>query len=159
MRAKAVHAHWDGVVQIYSVVVASAACTGIQGRILGGSGSINGMLYLRGHSLEYDRWAQLGCHGWERGPILPSCRLLSLGLLAFLATSAIALAQTAPSQPSSPEMGEMMQKHHRLGMMPMTCRHTFTSTPERVSVFRLTWVIGAQKSAAGTPWGTAASRA
>jgi hypothetical protein len=78
------------------------------------------MLYLRGHSLEYDRWAQLGCHGWERGPILPSCRLLSLGLLAFVATSTIALARTAPSQPSSPEMREMMQKHHRLGMMPMT---------------------------------------
>jgi choline dehydrogenase len=29
-----------------------------QGRILGGSSSINGMLYLRGHSLEYDQWAQ-----------------------------------------------------------------------------------------------------
>jgi choline dehydrogenase len=34
-----------------------------QGRILGGSSSINGMLYLRGHSLEYDQWAQRGCHG------------------------------------------------------------------------------------------------
>jgi choline dehydrogenase len=31
-----------------------------QGRILGGSSSINGMLYLRGHSLEYDQWAQRG---------------------------------------------------------------------------------------------------
>jgi choline dehydrogenase len=36
-----------------------------QGRILGGSSSINGMLYLRGHSLEYDQWAQLGCQGWS----------------------------------------------------------------------------------------------
>jgi choline dehydrogenase len=42
-----------------------------QGRILGGSGSINGMLYLRGHSLEYDHWAQLGCHRWSFDQVLP----------------------------------------------------------------------------------------
>jgi choline dehydrogenase len=42
-----------------------------QGRILGGSSSINGMLYLRGHSLEYNQWAQLGCHGWSFDQVLP----------------------------------------------------------------------------------------
>jgi choline dehydrogenase len=42
-----------------------------QGRILGGSSSINGMLYLRGHSLEYDQWAQRGCHGWSFEQVLP----------------------------------------------------------------------------------------
>ena len=42
-----------------------------QGRILGGSSSINGMLYLRGHSLEYDQWAQLGCSGWSFDDVLP----------------------------------------------------------------------------------------
>ena len=42
-----------------------------QGRILGGSGSINGMLYQRGHSLEYDQWAQMGCHGWSFDRVLP----------------------------------------------------------------------------------------
>ena len=42
-----------------------------QGRILGGSSSINGMLYLRGHSLEYDQWAHLGCHGWAFDQVLP----------------------------------------------------------------------------------------
>jgi choline dehydrogenase len=42
-----------------------------QGRILGGSSSINGMLYLRGHSLEYDQWAQRGCHGWSFEHVLP----------------------------------------------------------------------------------------
>jgi hypothetical protein len=55
--------------------------------------------------------------------MLLSCRLLSLGLMTFAANSPIALAQTTPSQPgttSSPEMREMMQDHHRLGMMPMT---------------------------------------
>jgi choline dehydrogenase len=42
-----------------------------QGRILGGSSSINGMLYLRGHSLEFDHWAQLGCQGWSFDRVLP----------------------------------------------------------------------------------------
>src|SRR4029077_13815329 len=42
-----------------------------QGRILGGSSSINGMLYLRGHSLEYDQWAQRGCLGWSFDQVLP----------------------------------------------------------------------------------------
>ena len=41
-----------------------------QGSILGGSSSINGMLYLRGHSLEYEQWAQLGCHGWSFDRVL-----------------------------------------------------------------------------------------
>jgi choline dehydrogenase len=42
-----------------------------QGRVLGGSSSINGMLYLRGHSLEYDQWAQRGCQGWSFDQVLP----------------------------------------------------------------------------------------
>src|SRR5271170_7958635 len=42
-----------------------------QGRIFGGSSSINGMLYLRGHSLEYDQWAQRGCQGWSFDEVLP----------------------------------------------------------------------------------------
>jgi len=42
-----------------------------QGRILGGSSSINGMLDLRGHSLEYDQWAQRGCQGWSFDQVLP----------------------------------------------------------------------------------------
>jgi choline dehydrogenase len=45
-----------------------------QGRILGGSSSINGMLYLRGHSLEYDQWAQRGCQGWSFDQVLPYFR-------------------------------------------------------------------------------------
>ena len=42
-----------------------------QGRVLGSSSSINGMLYLRGHSLEYDQWAQRGCQGWSFDQVLP----------------------------------------------------------------------------------------
>jgi choline dehydrogenase len=35
-----------------------------RGRTLGGSSSVNGMIYMRGAPLDYDNWAALGCDGW-----------------------------------------------------------------------------------------------
>ena len=43
----------------------------LQGRVLGGSSSINGMIYTRGHSREYDIWRQMGCEGWGSIDVLP----------------------------------------------------------------------------------------
>ncbi len=43
----------------------------LQGRVLGGSSSINGMIYTRGHSREYDIWRQMGCEGWGADGVLP----------------------------------------------------------------------------------------
>ena len=42
-----------------------------RGRVLGGSSSINGMAYVRGHALDYDRWAQQGAVGWSYADCLP----------------------------------------------------------------------------------------
>lgn len=42
-----------------------------RGRVLGGTSSINGMVYIRGHSLDYDTWRQLGCAGWGWEDVLP----------------------------------------------------------------------------------------
>jgi choline dehydrogenase len=42
-----------------------------RGKVLGGSSSINGMVYVRGQSQDYDGWAQLGCRGWSWGDVLP----------------------------------------------------------------------------------------
>jgi len=45
-----------------------------RGRTLGGSSSINGMLYVRGQPLDYDTWGQLGNRGWSYERVLPYFR-------------------------------------------------------------------------------------
>jgi choline dehydrogenase len=42
-----------------------------RGKVLGGTSSINGMLYVRGNPMDYDNWAQMGCRGWSYEEVLP----------------------------------------------------------------------------------------
>lgn len=47
-----------------------------RGKALGGSSSINGMIYIRGHALDYQRWAEEGASGWSYAEVLPYFRRL-----------------------------------------------------------------------------------
>ncbi|WP_283638161.1 GMC family oxidoreductase [Marinovum algicola] len=51
--------------------IAGRAIPWPRGRVLGGSSSINGLLYVRGQPQDYDGWAQAGCRGWSWGEVLP----------------------------------------------------------------------------------------
>jgi choline dehydrogenase len=42
-----------------------------RGRMLGGSSSLNAMIYIRGNPFDYDEWAAAGCEGWSYADLLP----------------------------------------------------------------------------------------
>jgi len=45
-----------------------------RGKVIGGSSSINGMVYVRGHARDFDHWAAAGAHGWAYADVLPYFR-------------------------------------------------------------------------------------
>ncbi len=42
-----------------------------RGKVIGGSSSINGMVYVRGHACDYETWSEMGAHGWSYADVLP----------------------------------------------------------------------------------------
>ncbi len=45
-----------------------------RGKVVGGSSSINGMVYVRGHARDFDTWAEMGADGWGFADVLPYFR-------------------------------------------------------------------------------------
>ncbi|MGB1034262.1 MAG: choline dehydrogenase [Primorskyibacter sp.] len=45
-----------------------------RGKLIGGSSSINGMVYVRGHAMDYDHWRDIGADGWSYADVLPYFR-------------------------------------------------------------------------------------
>ncbi|MBL8563153.1 MAG: choline dehydrogenase [Gemmobacter sp.] len=45
-----------------------------RGKVIGGSSSINGMVYVRGHAKDFDHWAEQGANGWSYADVLPYFR-------------------------------------------------------------------------------------
>ncbi|WP_405137943.1 GMC family oxidoreductase [Nocardia sp. NBC_01388] len=63
----------------YSVPQKHAADRAIpmtRGKVLGGSSSVNGMLFVRGNRANYDSWAAEGCSGWSYADVLPAFKRL-----------------------------------------------------------------------------------
>ncbi|MCR8547497.1 GMC family oxidoreductase N-terminal domain-containing protein [Salipiger sp. P9] len=52
-----------------------------RGKMLGGSSSINSMVYIRGAKEDYDRWAENGCAGWSYDDVLPLFKALERNLI------------------------------------------------------------------------------
>src|SRR5690606_4002831 len=42
-----------------------------RGKVLGGSSSINGLVYVRGHARDFETWRELGAESWGYGDVLP----------------------------------------------------------------------------------------
>jgi choline dehydrogenase len=45
-----------------------------RGKVLGGSSSINGLVYIRGHAMDFERWQSQGAQGWAYADVLPYFR-------------------------------------------------------------------------------------
>ena len=65
------HLVWEVVANSIDESMAGREVPVPRGRVLGGSGSINGMVYFRGHPTDYDDWSDAGANGWSYAEVLP----------------------------------------------------------------------------------------
>lgn len=91
-----------------------------RGRVLGGSSSINGMVYNRGHRADYDELVRLGNPGWGWDTILPIFRAMEDNALGATATrGAGGPLHVSPPRDPDPLCDEMIASGAALGLTAM----------------------------------------
>ena len=89
-----------------------------RGKMLGGSSSMNSMIYIRGHASDYDRWEHAGCPGWGWKDVLPYFKKSEKNLLgqdpAYHGVSGELLV-TQPRDPN-PVSQRFVQAAQRVGI-------------------------------------------
>lgn len=79
------------------------------GKVVGGSGTLNAMVYMRGSKHDYDRWAEQGCTGWSYAEVLPYFKKSENNLDAGL--SSCYHGRNGPMFVSSPQEDTVFFKH------------------------------------------------
>lgn len=79
-----------------------------RGKTLGGTSSINGMVYMRGHARDYDEWRQRGCTGWDYDSVLPFFRKAENQTRGEDRFHGVGGPLTVSDQPSTSELTEAM---------------------------------------------------
>jgi choline dehydrogenase len=89
-----------------------------RGKVIGGSSSINGMVYTRGHALDFQRWAtEFGCAGWSYADVLPyfkRCETSDRGANTYRGGSG-PLHVTTPSFETHPLNRAFIEGGHQVG--------------------------------------------
>lgn len=71
LRGSAIDWRFVSEPQKYSFISTGGICQVPRGKVLGGTSSINGMIYIRGHRSNFDGWAEAGNVGWSYDEVLP----------------------------------------------------------------------------------------
>jgi choline dehydrogenase len=79
-----------------------------RGKTLGGTSSINGMVYMRGNPRDYDDWRQRGCAGWDWDSVLPYFKKAQNQERGASAFHGVGGPLNVADQPGSSELAEAM---------------------------------------------------
>jgi choline dehydrogenase len=105
-----------------------------RGKVLGGSSSINGMIYIQGHREDYDDWAKAGCAGWAYDDVLPYFHKLQNTL------------SVSPLRDPSPIDQKFIDAAAKLQIRP--CADFNAAEPEGVGIYTVTQRGGKRHSSA-----------
>jgi choline dehydrogenase len=105
-----------------------------RGKVLGGSSSINGMIYIQGHRDDYDSWASAGCVGWGYDDVLPYFHKLQETL------------SVSPLRDPSAVDQDFIDAAAKLQIRP--CADFNVAEPEGVGIYKVTQHGGKRHSSA-----------